>query len=86
MRQHTSTRLAAAAGLTGAHAALWLTAPRLSAAITLIEIALTVTVILTALYAPEEQSARAFRMLPWMTHHPTNLESYPSPDTGRSKD
>jgi hypothetical protein len=39
-------------------------------AITLVEIALTIMVIFTALYAPKEFSDRAFRLLPWATVDP----------------
>lgn len=51
----------------GAHAALWLAAPGPAIALTLLEAALTTTVVLTALYAPDPISDRAFRMLPWTT-------------------
>ena len=36
----------------------------------IIEVALTITVILTALYAPTKFSDRAFRMLPWTNREP----------------
>jgi hypothetical protein len=49
------------------HTALWLVAPALAASLTMLEAILTVTVILTALYAPVPISDRAFRMLPWTT-------------------
>lgn len=59
------TTVSAATTVAGAHAALWLTAPWLAIALTLLEAALTTTVVLTALYATTTISDRAFRMLPW---------------------
>jgi hypothetical protein len=53
---------------TGTQAALWLATPHLAVAITLIEATLVITVILTALYAADKYSARAFRLLPWPTN------------------
>ena len=66
----TSIRLGAATGFASAHAALWLTAPHLGVVIALVEVALTIAVIFTALYAPRESSDRAFRLLPWVTADP----------------
>lgn len=57
----------AATTIAGAHAALWLTVPWLAITLTLLEAALTTTVVLTALYARTTVSDRAFRMLPWTT-------------------
>ncbi|MDN3354925.1 hypothetical protein [Actinomadura sp. DC4] len=47
------------------HTGMWLTAPTLAVVITLLEAVLTVTVVVTALYAPPRASTRAFRLLPW---------------------
>ncbi|MER6946511.1 hypothetical protein ABT294_21005 [Nonomuraea sp. NPDC000554] len=51
--------------MAGVHTGLWLSAPTLAVILTLLEALLTVVVIVTALYAPEPISDRAFRMLPW---------------------
>jgi hypothetical protein len=69
MRQTTrSIRLHRAAGIVSAHAALWLAVPHLVVTVTVVlECALATAVILTALYARERYSKRAFRMLPWTT-------------------
>lgn len=45
------------------HPAVWLTADLLAEAITLIGLILVTTVVLTALYAPEKYSRRAFQIL-----------------------
>jgi hypothetical protein len=68
-----------ATGFAGAHAALWLTAPHLCAAIAFLEIVLTVTIILTALSAPREFSERAFRLLPWARPH-CHMCAFTKPD------
>ncbi|MDF5751755.1 hypothetical protein [Spongiactinospora sp. TRM90649] len=64
----------------GVHTALWAGAPGLAAALTLLEAALAATVVLTALYAPERLSDRAFRMLPWTARAPARRRA--SPGTG----
>ncbi|GAA2148698.1 hypothetical protein [Actinomadura napierensis] len=75
MAKHSSTRRPArpsvawtTAGLL--HTGLWLTAPALAVVLIVLEAALTITIIATALYAPDPISARAFRMLPWTTPPP----------------
>jgi hypothetical protein len=45
------------------HAATWAVAARLGAAVGAVEILLAVTVVLTALFAPDKFSDRAFRLL-----------------------
>jgi hypothetical protein len=45
------------------HAATWAVAARLGAVVAAVEILLTVTVVLTALFAPDKFSDRAFRLL-----------------------
>ena len=55
----------------GTQAALWLYAPYLAIAVAGLEAVLAILVVLTALYANETQSARAFRLLPWtVSEHP----------------
>lgn len=49
----------------GAHLALYVVLPRLAMAIIVLEAVLAVTVILTALYAPDKYSNRAFTLLRW---------------------
>lgn len=49
------------------HTGVWLSAPTLAVVLTLLEASLTVMIIVTALYAPDSISDRAFRMLPWTT-------------------
>jgi hypothetical protein len=66
---YTFARFGTVTGFVGAHATLWLTVPHLCAAIAFAEIALTITIGLTALYAPPEFSERAFRLLPWARPH-----------------
>ncbi|MFG1620168.1 hypothetical protein ACGFI3_46105 [Nonomuraea wenchangensis] len=56
--------------MAGVHAGLWLTVPYLAAILVLVEAALAVVVVVTALYAAEPISKRAFRMLPWTTPAP----------------
>ncbi|GAB3977756.1 hypothetical protein GCM10029978_068440 [Actinoallomurus acanthiterrae] len=78
----TATKTATAMAWTTAgllQIGLWLTAPALAALVTVLEAALTITVILTALYAPKRISDRAFRMLPWTASTPTRPRS-----TGRT--
>ncbi|MFB8760686.1 hypothetical protein [Streptomyces nigra] len=68
VRQTTTTvKAGVAAAAVAAHAGLWLALPVLAAILTMLEAALTATVVLTALYGPEPNSDRAFRMLPWTT-------------------
>jgi hypothetical protein len=65
----TSTTFAGvAAGAIGTHAALWLTIPSLAGIITILEAALAMLVFLTALFAPQKYSDRAFRMLVFTAH------------------
>ena len=64
-RATASILVGAVAGGAGTHAALWLTVPHLAATLTLLEAALPIAVILTALYAPKEYSNRAFQILAW---------------------
>ncbi len=71
---------AAAAG----HAGVWLLWPRPAILITVLDVALAVTaltVIATALYAPDHISDRAFQLLPWTTK-PAAADNQPgqSPD------
>jgi hypothetical protein len=74
MRQtSTPIRVSSATGVFGVHAITWLAAPRLGQVIIIVEIMLTITVMLTALYAPQEFSSRAFRLLPWPTSAPADL-------------
>lgn len=63
-------------GAAGAHAGMWLAAPVLATICMMLEVALTATVVLTALFAPEPISDRAFRMLPWTK--PSNRGSRPA--------
>jgi len=64
-RDLLARRLTCSALGAGTHTALWLIVPHLAAAITILEIAIATMVILTALYAPNNYSSRAFRLLPW---------------------
>ncbi|MBA2897752.1 hypothetical protein [Nonomuraea soli] len=63
----------------GVHASLWLSAPVIAAILTIAEAVLAVMVIVTALYAPERVSDRAFRMLPWTTPPAEPLASATAP-------
>ncbi|WP_242890941.1 hypothetical protein [Actinomadura litoris] len=68
---------------------MWSTIPNLAVAITLLEAAVTTTIIATALYAPGHLSIRAFRLLPWGTpetssHNPTKPAPPPAPNLLRS--
>ncbi|MEU6745148.1 hypothetical protein ABZ914_02855 [Spirillospora sp. NPDC046719] len=76
-RRSPATTIGAATTVASAHAALWLAAPWLAITLTLLEAALTVTVVLTALYAPTAISDRAFRMLPWTTPPPARRRASP---------
>jgi hypothetical protein len=55
----------------GVHAGLWLAAPTVAGLLLVTEAVLVVVVVVTALYAPERISDRAFRMLPWTTPAPS---------------
>jgi hypothetical protein len=44
---------------------LSVTSSYLAVVIGMVEVALAITVILTALFAPDKYSQRAFRLLPW---------------------
>ena len=63
MSRATSTTFSGVATAVGTHAALWLTIPSLAGIITILEAALAVLIFLTALFAPQKYSDRAFRML-----------------------
>jgi hypothetical protein len=67
----TSALWSAALCVAGIGGMLGLTPQRLGEGLVIIEVALTITVILTALYAPRKFSDRAFRMLPWTTREST---------------
>jgi hypothetical protein len=54
--------LAAAAGV-AVPTGLWLVAPTVSLTLLLVEVALTVIIVLAALFGPEHVSQRAFRIL-----------------------
>jgi hypothetical protein len=62
-----AARVGTVCTLAAIHTGIWLTAPAVAIVCVLLEAALTVTIVLTALYAPERISDRAFRMLPWTT-------------------
>ena len=62
-----SRSTAIGAGVLGIHMAVWATIPQLGFTMIGIGAALAMTVILTALYAPQKFSDRAFRLLPWTT-------------------
>lgn len=47
-----------------------LASPVLAAALASAELALLLTILLTAVFAPTDTSERAFRLLRWMTGHP----------------
>ena len=64
--------LAGAAFGTGTQTALWLTSPYLALAFSMLEAVLAITVILTALYAPDKYSIRAFKLLPWTARRSAN--------------
>lgn len=65
------TRAGTALTLAGVHAGLWLKAPGMAMIITMLEAALAVAVVATALYASKTISDRAFRLLPWTTRAPS---------------
>ena len=67
VRTSALARLGTSTVFTGVHAALWLEATPVCIAIVSVEVAVAVTIILTALFACEDLSDRAFRMLPWAT-------------------
>ena len=67
-----AARLAGAAFGMGTQTALWLTAPYLAMAFSILEAVLAIAVILTALYARDKYSIRAFKLLPWTAHRSTN--------------
>ena len=69
--------LASAASGAGTQAALWLIAPHLAVACAIVEIALVITVVLTALFATSQYSNRAFRLLPWAMHETGNEPTAP---------
>jgi hypothetical protein len=58
-------RAGLAACILGSNAAACMNAPRMAAGITITCAALAAATILTALYAPEKYSARAFHLLRW---------------------
>ncbi len=68
----TSTTVVVATGAVGTHAGLWLTNPRLAGNITALEAALAMIVFLTALFAPQKYSDRAFRMLVFTARQPAD--------------
>jgi hypothetical protein len=63
----TLAKLGTSTAFTGIHAALWIEAAPVCIGLMCIEAALAVTIILTALFARDDLSDRAFRMLPWTT-------------------
>jgi hypothetical protein len=67
--------LAGAAFGMGTQAALWLTASYLAMAFSILEAVLAITVILTALYAPDKYSIRAFKLLPWTARLSANAHN-----------
>ena len=71
----TSALWSAALGVAGIRGTLWLTPLHLGEDLVIIEVALAIMVILTALYAPRRFSDRAFRMLPWTTRESTLCSS-----------
>ncbi|MGW5638893.1 hypothetical protein [Streptomyces sp. NPDC003832] len=79
--RQTTTTMKAGLAAVAVHAGLWLTVPVLALILTVLEAALTATVVLTALYGPESNSDRAFRMLPWTTP-PTPRRK--TPDSSRA--
>jgi hypothetical protein len=60
--------LSAAAGFTGPQAVLWILTAKVAAAVTIAEVVLAVTIVLTALFGPEKISHRAFQMISWLRH------------------
>jgi hypothetical protein len=66
-RRVRTIRPGAAITVTTMHATLWLAAPQVAEALTGIETLFAAAVIVTALYASQTLSDRAFRMLPWTT-------------------
>ncbi|MFF7764149.1 hypothetical protein [Streptomyces griseorubiginosus] len=79
--RQTATTVKAGFAAAAVHAGLWLTIPVLAVILTMLEAALTATVVLTALYGPNSNSDRAFRMLPWATP-PTPRQKAPDSRTG----
>lgn len=63
--------------------ALSITSSDLIAVIAIVEVALAITVILTALYASDKYSLRAFRLLLW-TNTNRGPEQHPTPQSGTS--
>jgi hypothetical protein len=61
----TLGKLGTSTAVTGVHTALWIEATPVCIALVCIEAALAVTIILTALFAKEDLSDRAFRLIPW---------------------
>jgi hypothetical protein len=61
----TLAKLGTSTALTGIHTALWVEATPVCITLVCLEAALAVTIILTALFAKEDLSERAFRLLPW---------------------
>lgn len=58
--------------------------PALAAILASAELALLLTVLLTAVYAPELISERAFRLLRWMTGRPEPTQTTKSDQTSRT--
>lgn len=64
---HPIARYGMTASAAGLHAGLWLTERSAAFTLMVVEAALTIIVILTALHVPTKISDRAFRLLPWTT-------------------
>ena len=72
--RHPASRIYRPAVAAG-HAGMWLIWPRTATLITVVDVGLLVvvlTVIATALYAPDHISDRAFHLLPWTAGSPAS--------------
>ena len=63
------------AAILGIHAGVCAVIPRFGATMTSIGTALLAAVVLTALYAPQKLSDRAFRLLSWITTDPSGHQN-----------
>ncbi|MEO3856666.1 hypothetical protein [Acrocarpospora sp. B8E8] len=69
-----ATKAGTAWTLAGVHAGLWWNAPALAVILTVLEAALALVIVTTALYASKTISDRAFLMLPWTIPTPSRRQ------------
>ena len=82
LRSIASILVGAVTGGAGMYMVIGLTGPRLGATVSFLQETLAITVVLTALYAPEKYSKRAFRVLPWTVRRSAKSRS---PKTGKNR-